>query len=325
MPRPSASRTRAICSARSFAVAGVGVAGLRRRSDCRADTAAPAARPARARRAARAGRAAAPSPSSWTGRSPSAWRRRAGRPWSTARARGAASWNSIGSARAESIAALMPATYAVARAATPGRQLARLALGDAAHAERAHQPVGGQGVRARRTRTAARRWRGGRTRAARAGPAPWQKPSANVEVVRRARADVRDAEAVAQDVDRRLQPGAAAAGRRCCGSGRLKSWYHRPAAPSAAPSVPPVAIRANGVPSIAADSFRSRARAGDVSARLRLEAADPRRREGVAEQRANRSRAACVTFAYANRSRRSLAARATRCGARAASGPSAPA
>ena len=56
------------------------------------------------------------------------------------------SWNSTGSARAESIAALMPVTYAVARAATRGGQLTRLALGDAAHAERAHQPVRGQGV-----------------------------------------------------------------------------------------------------------------------------------------------------------------------------------
>ena len=144
------------------------------------------------------------------------------------------------------------------------------------------------------------------------------------DVVRRAGAHVRNAEAVAQDVDGRLQPGSRSR-PEVRGSGRLKSWYHRPAAPSAAPSVPPVAIRASGVPSIAADSLRSRARAGDASARQRLEAADaalPRRRR----------RAACQPFEgrlrdtrYANRSRRSLAARATRCGARAAAGPWAPA
>ena len=80
-----------------------------------------------------------------------------------------------------------------------------LALGRPAHAERAHQPVGVAASASRRTPTAGPRSRGGRTRAATAGPAPWQKPSAKIRSACAARADVGNAVAVAQHVDRRFE------------------------------------------------------------------------------------------------------------------------
>ena len=99
----------------------------------------------------------------------------------------------------------MPAAYAPASGASAASIVARLALGHAAHAERAHQAVGRQRLRARELGQPP----GGRAAEELELPQPVlavAEAEREAQVVRRARGDVGHAEAVAQDLHRRVDP-----------------------------------------------------------------------------------------------------------------------
>ena len=259
MPRPSASRTRAICSARSSPLAGVRrrpasmTIGLPRGycGSSRAARSGPASRTMPARSSSISQLVERPKPISLAAASRSTVFHGSGSRRS--------SWNSTGSARGR-VDRGVDARHVGGRERPPSRATARAPRARRRGACRACASAGRRAARPRPANSDSR------PAVARRKNSSCQSRSCAVaeaeregDVVRRARAHVRHAEAVAQDVDGRLQPAQAAAGRTVCGSGRLKSWYQSAGAPSAAPSVPPVAIRASGVPSIAADSFRSQA------------------------------------------------------------------
>ena len=83
---------------------------------------------------------------------------------------------SKGSALALAAAALTPSQKRSSRARSSRVERRRLALGDAADAERPHQPVDRQPLRARPSRRPGPRRRGGRSPSARAGPGRGRSP-----------------------------------------------------------------------------------------------------------------------------------------------------
>ena len=234
------------------------------------------------------------------------------------------SWNSIGSARAESIAALIPVTYAVASGCT---------CAVTAHAPRARRPgacraCASAGPRAARPSPAnsdsrpavARR----KNSSCQSRSWPWQKPSANVTSCARAGAHVRNAEAVAQDVDGRLEPAQAQP------AGGARQRPPEELVPEAGRAERGAERAAGGDPCEWRAEHRRRFFQVVCSRSRRVSAAAARSRRPSLPR--TRRRAACQPFEgrprdtrYANRSRRLLVTRATRCGARAAAGPWAPA
>ena len=149
----------------------------------------------------------------------------------------------------------MPAAYAPRSGASAGVDLARLALGHAPHAERAHQAVGGQGVRPGELRQAA----GGRAAEELELPQPVlavAEPEREAQVVRRPGRDVRDAEAVAQDLERRVHAAQHQPARGL--RQRAPEELEPGRAPASAASAPvPVKARVSGLP-ITADSRQVR-------------------------------------------------------------------
>ena len=235
MPSPSASRTRRDLRREVGPLAGVRRRRARSRSGCARGYCGSS-------RAARSGPASAHELGAQqlhlpVRREPEAHqlrRRRAGRPAFQGSGSSRRSWNSIGSARRRVDRGVDAGHVGGRERGAAGVDLARLALGHAAHAERAHQPVGRQGVRAGELGQAA----GGRAAEELELPQPVLRRGRSRARSRRraacgrARAARRSGRAGSRrgaSTPRSMQPA-----RRSCGSGRLKSWYQRPAPASAA-------------------------------------------------------------------------------------------
>ena len=114
------------------------------------------------------------------------------------------SWNSTGSAGGGFDRGVDAGGVGVEEPRRSVRDLALLALGDAAHPDRSHQHVGLQGVRARELGQAP----GGRAAEELELPQPVlavAEPQREARVGSAARAHVRNAEAVAEDLDGRVE------------------------------------------------------------------------------------------------------------------------
>ncbi len=144
---------------------------------------------------------------------------------------------SKGSAVALSAAALTPAQKRSSRRAQLGVERGRLALGDAADAERAHQPVDRQPLGPRPSRRPGRRPRGGRSPSARAGPGRGRSPGRTRG--RRARRPRRGARPSGRAAPAPGRPARRARSSRFCfGSGRRASQCQAAAVAAVAIPVP---------------------------------------------------------------------------------------